>query len=129
MAYAMPGGGEVSTKWHVTPFFRFFVILFSSYRMYRQTETTGMVGTMKRKLKKILLKWLMILAGVLLIASAVEFMIWCKGPEIVEQLMRQISWVDAEAAEHGDELFMKALGFDKFFIPSWWPFQERYYRE
>lgn len=84
---------------------------------------------MKRKPGKILLKWSMVLAGVLLIVSAVEFGIWCKGPEIVERLVQQISWVDAEAAEHGDEMFMEALGFDRFFVPSWWPFQERYYRD
>jgi hypothetical protein len=55
---------------------------------------------MKKKLTKILLKWSMVLAG--------------------------ISWTDAEAAEHGEEQLMKALGFDRFFIPSFWPFQERY---
>ena len=81
---------------------------------------------MKKKLTKILLKWSIVLAGVLLIASAVEFTIWCKGPAIVAQLMAGISWTDAEAAEHGEEQLMKALGFDRFFIPSFWPFQERY---
>lgn len=84
---------------------------------------------MKQKLKTILLKWSIVLAGVLLIASAVEFMIWNKGPEIVDQLMEQISWTDAEGAVQGRQYLLKALGFDRFFIPSFWPFQERYYQD
>ncbi len=84
---------------------------------------------MKRKIGKILLKWSMVLAGVLLIISAVEFMIWSKGPDIIDKLMSQISWSDARGEIQGRQYFMKALGFDRFFIPSFWPFQGRYYGE
>jgi len=77
---------------------------------------------MKNRLIKIFLRWSAVLAGVLLISSMLQFGIWVKGLEIVEQLLSQISFPDAAGEKQGRDLIYRELGLDHFFIPDLWPF-------
>jgi hypothetical protein len=77
---------------------------------------------MKTAVKKAVVKWLFGLVGILVIASALQFLVWSSREELVDHMLAMISGpidADYEAIEAG---LNERLGFDRFFIPDLWPF-------
>ena len=74
---------------------------------------------------QILIKGLAILAGVLLISSALQYITWRKGPEMVEQMLEQMSFAGPNGYELTKKALYEQLGLDHFFIPDLWPFDNR----
>ncbi|HEY95572.1 MAG TPA: hypothetical protein G4O15_11615 [Dehalococcoidia bacterium] len=71
------------------------------------------------------MKGLLVLAGVLLISSALQFITWLKGPEMVEKMLEQMSFAGPNGRELTKKTLYNQLGLDHFFIPDLWPFDNR----
>ena len=80
---------------------------------------------MRVVISRILLKGIAVLLGVLLISSALQYITWCKGPEMVEKMMEQMSFTGPNGYELTKKVLYKQLGLDHFFIPDLWPFDNK----
>jgi hypothetical protein len=70
-------------------------------------------------------KGVTVLVGILLVSSLLQFMIWVRGPEFVEQMLRQISVTDERAYEQVENYLYIELGLDHPFTPDLWPFNNQ----
>ncbi len=77
---------------------------------------------MKTAVKKTLIKGVVTLAGILLIASALQFLVWSNREALVDDMLAMISGpIGADYVTIQSRL-VDRLGFDHFFIPDLWPF-------
>ncbi len=77
---------------------------------------------MRQVLIRTAFKSVIILIGILLICTILQFMIWIRGPEFVDIMMAQISFTDAAGEEQTKKALYRELGLDHPFIPDLWPF-------
>ncbi len=77
---------------------------------------------MKQILMRTAVKGAIVLIGILVISSALQFMIWVRGPEFVELMLGQISVTDERAYRQVQNYLYRELGLDHPFIPDLWPF-------
>ena len=80
---------------------------------------------MRVVISRILIKGSAVLAGILLISSALQFITWREGPEMVERMLEQMSFAGPNGYELTKKALYKQLGLDHFFIPDLWPFDNR----
>ena len=74
---------------------------------------------------RILIKGITLLVGILLISSALQFITWLQGPEMVEKMLEQMSFAGPNGYELTKQALYEQLGLDHFFIPDLWPFDNR----
>ena len=74
---------------------------------------------------RILFKGITVLLGVLLITSALQYIMWLKGPEMVDKMLEQMSFAGPNGRELTRKALYKQLGLDHVFIPDLWPFDNR----
>ena len=77
---------------------------------------------MRQVLIRTAVRGVTVLLGILVISSALQFMIWVRGPEFVEQMLGQISVTDERAYEQVEDYLYRELGLDRPFVPDLWPF-------
>jgi ABC-type dipeptide/oligopeptide/nickel transport system permease component len=77
---------------------------------------------MRQVLIRTAVKGVIILIGILLICTILQFMIWVRGPEFIELMLGQISVTDERAYEQVQNYLYRELGLDRPFIPDLWPF-------
>jgi hypothetical protein len=77
---------------------------------------------MKQVLIRTIVRSAAVLAGILLVSSALQFMIWARGPESVEVMMKNMSFTDERGREQTKDYLYRELGLDHPFIPDLWPF-------
>lgn len=77
---------------------------------------------MKTIVKKAVVKRLFVLVGILVIVSALQFLVWSSRAELVHDMLAMISGPIGADYVAIEARLNERLGFDRFFIPDLWPF-------
>lgn len=81
---------------------------------------------MRQVLIRTVVKGITVLIGILLISSLLQFTIWVQGPELVELMMKELSfppsYINIEKYEQIKGYLYRELGLDRPFVPDLWPF-------
>jgi hypothetical protein len=71
------------------------------------------------------LRGIIILIGILLICTILQFVTYLRGPEFVDIMMENMSFTDAAGEEQTKKALYRELGLDHWFIPDLWPFDNQ----
>jgi hypothetical protein len=77
---------------------------------------------MRQVLIKVIVKGILVLIGILLICTVLQFMIYLRGPEFVDIMMENMSFTDAAGEKQTKQYLYRQLGLDHWFIPDFWLF-------
>ncbi len=77
---------------------------------------------MRQVLIKTAIKGVIIIIGILLICTILQFMIYLRGPEFVEIMIENMSFTDAAGEKQTKQHLYRQLGLDHWFVPDLWPF-------
>lgn len=75
---------------------------------------------MKTTVKKAVVKWLFVLVGILVIASALQFLVYLRGVDLL--VLSVESMPGPTDDEETERYFLHKLGWNKAFVPDLWPF-------
>ena len=70
-------------------------------------------------------KGMMVLLGILVVSSLLQFMIYVRGPEFVDIMLEQMSFAGPNGYEQTKKALYKELGLDHPFTPDLWPFDNQ----
>ncbi len=82
---------------------------------------------MRRVLIRTGLKGIMILIGILLISTILQFMIWVRGPELISEMVlglqsEEYPGQNEQYRRQAIDSFREAMGWTDRFVPDLWPF-------